>query len=95
MKTRSLSILCALAICLAGTTPAFASSVDPAAIVVDTLAVRPACLVATVCCSAAFVISLPWALMSKSTKRAANSLLVGPAQATFTRPLGDFDALVD
>jgi hypothetical protein len=59
----------------------------------DALVVRPVCLVATAVGSAVFVVALPWAALSKSVKQAANTLVVKPAAATFTRPLGDMDAL--
>jgi hypothetical protein len=61
----------------------------------DALVVRPACLVATVVGSAVFVVALPWAAASKSIKKTANSLVLKPANATFTRPLGDMEALKD
>jgi hypothetical protein len=93
MKRRAISIVCALALCMAGATSASAGT-DPAAIVVDTALVRPGCLVATVLGSAFFVISLPIAAISKSVHSSANALVVVPAQATFTRPLGDLDALM-
>jgi hypothetical protein len=57
--------------------------------------VRPACLLATVVGSAVFVVALPWAAVSKSVKRTAHALVVTPANATFTRSLGDMDALKD
>jgi hypothetical protein len=59
----------------------------------DALVVRPACLVATVVGSAVFVVALPWAAISKTVKKTANALVAKPANATFTRPLGDMDAL--
>jgi hypothetical protein len=52
---------------------------------------RPACFAATVVGSAFFVVALPFALASKSVNRAAEALVVKPAKATFTRPLGDFE----
>ena len=61
----------------------------------DALVVRPVCLVATVIGSAVFVVALPWAAASGSIKKAAHALVVRPAAATFTRPLGDMDALMD
>ena len=61
----------------------------------DALVVRPACLVATVAGSAVFVLALPWAAIPKSVKKTANALVVKPANATFTRPLGDMEALKD
>ena len=63
--------------------------------IADTVVVRPACFVATIVGSAFFVISLPIAATSRSIKKAANVLVVKPARATFTRPLGDMDALYD
>ena len=94
MKKRAVSIVCALAIGLASTSSALATG-DPGAIVVDTIMVRPACLIATMLGSAFFVVSLPFAAASKSVHRSANALIVTPAEATFTRPLGDMDALLD
>jgi len=95
MKTKSFSVLCALTVGLASSTPALGSTTDPAAIAVDTFVVRPACFLATVLGSAVFVISLPFAAMSKSVHSSANALIAEPAAATFTRPLGDLDALLD
>ncbi|HWX21553.1 MAG TPA: hypothetical protein VN578_16750 [Candidatus Binatia bacterium] len=94
MKRKSLSVICALAVGLAGTSSAFAGA-DPGSIVVDTVLVRPACFVVTVFGSVFFVVSLPFAAVSKSIHRSANALVVTPAEATFTRPLGDLDALID
>jgi hypothetical protein len=54
---------------------------------------RPACFVATVVGSAIFVVALPFAAMSKSTKKTADALVVKPAKATFSRPLGEFEEL--
>jgi hypothetical protein len=61
----------------------------------DAVVIRPACLLATVLGSAIFVVSLPVAAISKSVKKTADTLVVKPANATFTRPLGDMDALID
>jgi hypothetical protein len=61
----------------------------------DALVVRPACLVATVVGSAVFLVALPVAAISKSVKKTADALVVKPANATFTRPMGDMDALKD
>lgn len=97
MKNRAIAIMCALALGWVGTPAAFAnensSSADPAAIVVDFVLVRPVCLVATALGSAFFVLSLPIASISKSVPQTADALVVRPAQATFTRPLGDMDSL--
>ena len=61
----------------------------------DAIVVRPCCLVATVVGSAVFVLALPWAAASKNIKQVAETLVVKPANATFTRPLGDMEALKD
>ena len=44
--------------------------------------------------SAIFVVALPVAAISKSVKKTADTLVAKPAKATFTRPLGDMDALI-
>ena len=96
MRARLLTTLCVLAIG-AGTFPSSCAAEvgGPLETAADAIVVRPACLVATVVGSAVFVVALPWAAASKSVKQAANTLVVKPAAATFTRPLGDMDALMD
>ncbi len=94
MKTKSTALLCVLAM-LFTVVPRAKAYTDPGAIVLDTILIRPACFVATALGGAVFVISLPFGLISKSVHSAAKSLVVVPAEATFTRPLGDLDALVD
>ncbi len=75
-------------------TPARAADVDDSvAVAADVLVVRPVCLVATVIGSVLFVVALPVAATSKSIKQTARTLVVKPAKATFTRPVGDMDAL--
>lgn len=104
MRKNLVAAACALAIGVTGTLRSFAGQddptedlapppLDPAAVVVDTVVVRPLCLAATVLGSAFFVVSLPVAATSKSIHRSAHALVVRPARATFTRPLGDFDDL--
>jgi hypothetical protein len=61
--------------------------------IMDVVVARPLCLAATAIGSAFFVISLPFALMTKSVNRSAEALVITPAKATFTRPLGDFEEL--
>jgi len=96
MKTKLLTAICVLAISLCSANSSFASDdSDPLAIVADVVLVRPACLVATVIGSAFFVISLPIAATSRSVKKSARVLVSKPARATFTRPLGDMEALKD
>jgi hypothetical protein len=85
-----------LAIGFGGVTSGFAAeNGGPMETAADALVVRPVCLVATVVGSAVFVVALPAALISKSVKKTANTLVVKPANATFTRPLGDMEALKD
>ncbi|HXG48269.1 MAG TPA: hypothetical protein VNO52_11645 [Methylomirabilota bacterium] len=94
MKSQAVGILCAVALVVAGATPCRAeSSGSPEAVAADAVLARPVCLAATVVGSVIFVVSLPAALLSKSTKQAAKALVVTPAQLTFTRPLGEFDDL--
>jgi len=94
MKTKLITIVCLLALYMAGTNSSFART-DPAMVVADTIIVRPLCLVATIVGSVFFVVSLPVAATSGSIQRAADVLVIGPAEATFTRPLGDLDDLID
>lgn len=86
-----------VALLLAGTFNSFASNhrhrADPGAVVVDTVLVRPACFVATIVGGALFIVSLPFAATSKSVDSVAHALVVRPAEATFTRPLGELESL--
>jgi len=95
MKTKLVTVICVLALLGAGTTPCYASSDSDMEVAADAIVVRPACLVATVVGSVLFVVALPWAAMSKSVKKTAHALVVRPARATFSRPLGDMEALND
>ncbi len=96
MRAKLVAAICVVAIALCGVTPCpAAEDSGPLAVAADAVVVRPACLVATVVGSAVFVVALPWAAASKSIKKTANTLVVKPAQATFTRPLGDMDALME
>jgi hypothetical protein len=58
----------------------------------DGLIARPLGLFATVLGAAAFVVTLPFSLPSKSTARAAKVMVAEPAEYTFERPLGQFDS---
>ena len=91
MKAKLVTLICILGICFAGTSTC--SAVDDVDMAADALVVRPACFVATILGSAVFVISLPIALTSHSVHRSAHMFVVRPARATFTRPLGDIEAL--
>jgi len=92
LKGAIIALLCT-AILWASTPRCAAQTYDGGAIAVDVLLVRPFCLLGTICGSAIFVISLPIAIPSRSVSSAAHALVVKPAQATFTRPLGDLDDL--
>ncbi len=62
-------------------------------VAVDVVIARPLWLVATVVGAGLFIVSLPVAAMSRSVDKTARTLVARPAQATFTRPLGDFSTL--
>jgi hypothetical protein len=49
----------------------------------------------TIIGSALFVVSLPVAIPAQSVEKVAHTLVVTPAEDTFTRPLGDFDSFLD
>ena len=93
MKTKLLTAVCVVALGAGSVTSGYAGTADPVAVVADVVVVRPLCLAVTAFGAAFFVVSLPIAAVAKSVKSSGNTLVVKPAQATFTRPLGDLDAL--
>ena len=93
MKSRLLTIVCLLAISLTSVSTSRASEDNSLDVVADIAIVRPGCLLVTILGSAVFVITLPIAATSKSIHATANTLVVRPAAATFTRPVGDFSSL--
>jgi len=93
MKTKLLTALCVLGILFTWTTPTVASEDNSLDVIADAAVVRPGCFLATLVGSVVFVAVLPVAAMSKSVKKTAHTLVVRPAKATFTRPLGDFSSL--
>ena len=95
MKTKLITAICIASLLGAGATPCLATTGDDMNVATDAIIVRPACLVATVVGSALFILALPFAAMSKSVKKTAHQLVVRPARATFSRPLGDMEALND
>ena len=96
MRAKLITCICVLAVGLGSAAASSSSeSADPLEVAADAVLVRPACLVATVVGSALFVVALPWAAASKSIKKTANALVVKPANATFKRPIGDMDALME
>jgi hypothetical protein len=92
MKARVLTVVCVLAIFICGVKPAAAQQ-DDLDMAADVLVVRPGCFLATIVGSALFVISLPIAATSHSVDRTAHWFVERPARATFTRPIGDIQAL--
>src|SRR4051794_29808869 len=95
MKTKLKVTTWVLALTLLTAPATFANDDLGMMMITDVAIVRPVCLAATAIGSVFFVLSLPIAAMSRSTKKAAHVLVVTPAKATFTRPLGDMDALGD
>lgn len=71
-------------------TLSFAAEDKGAAMVGDTVLVRPLGIVATVVGAAVFVVSLPFSLLGGNVKEAGHDLVAAPATFTFKRPLGDF-----
>ena len=96
MRAKLLTTICALAVGFGSAAPTYAAEeTNPLEVTADVLVVRPVCLVATVVGSAVFVVALPAGLFSNSVKKMADTLVVKPAKATFTRPVGDMEALMD
>jgi hypothetical protein len=94
MKTSITTALCVIALLAGSMAPAQATEDNSSlAVAVDAVIARPACFVATIVGSALFVVSLPVAIPSKSVKKVAEVLVVTPAKATFTRPLGELSSL--
>jgi hypothetical protein len=94
MKTRIVTIACVVALLLAQAPQTYAiEDGSTEAIAADMLLVRPLCFAMTVIGSALFIVALPVAAISKSTGQTARAMVVRPARATFTRPLGDMTEL--
>jgi hypothetical protein len=93
MKNKFMLILCALVFTFGGINSSRAEVDRSLDVVGDVLLVRPGCFAVTVVGSAFFVIALPFAAMSGSVKSTADTLIIHPAEATFTRPVGDFTTL--
>ncbi|HAO79269.1 MAG TPA: hypothetical protein DCQ92_09885 [Verrucomicrobia subdivision 3 bacterium] len=93
MKTKLLTILCAGLIGFGGISNSRATEDNSLQIVGDLALARPGCLAATIIGTAVFIVALPFAAASGSVRETADTLVVHPAQATFTRPLGDFSTL--
>ena len=96
MRAKLLTTICVLAVGFgSAASSSAAEESNPLEVTADVLVVRPACFVATVVGSAIFVVALPATLLSKSVEKTAHALVVTPAKATFTRPVGDMEDLLD
>jgi hypothetical protein len=94
MKLRFVTLGCAILLGCGSGTPVHAiSDGGPEAVAVDAVLVRPMCLAATAVGSALFIVTLPFAAISKSTKKSADALVGRAARATFTRPMGEFSTM--
>lgn len=93
MKNKILILLCVLFTGMTAPAPASAGPDNSLHVVGDLVIVRPGCLAVTVVGSAIFVVALPIAAISGSVHDTADTLVMHPARATFTRPLGDFSTL--
>jgi len=71
-------------------TPVFAADTDGFIILMDMAIARPFGLASLAVGSALFVVTLPFAALSKSTNQTADTLVGEPFRFTFTRPPGDF-----
>lgn len=96
MKTTAITLICATALVVAGTT-ASAGEKKPGFAVkaADAVFVRPFSLGSAAAGSVLFVLSLPVTAIRKEVKCAADALVTKPFNKTFKRPLGDMDAMAD
>jgi hypothetical protein len=81
MKTKSLTLLCALAIVLGSTAGSSAASAkESISKGADVLIVRPLGFVSTLVGGTLFLVSLPVTAINKTVKPTADRLVVGPAK---------------
>ena len=93
MRNKILAVGFAAFFCLIDLPAQASDESGPLTVALDVAIVRPGCFAATLVGSVFFVVSLPFAAASKSVKKTAQTLVVNPARATFTRPLGDMEPL--
>ena len=89
--TRTLTVaLAAAALTFSSIGHARAIDESPSALAMtgDALIARPVLLATTVVGAAVYVVSLPFSLLGGNAKEAGETLVVGPAKATFVRCLG-------
>lgn len=80
--------ICLLAFSSAGHAQAIDEEPSALAMTGDALLVRPALLAITVVGSAVYIVSLPFSLLGGNAAEAGETLVMGPAKATFIRCLG-------
>lgn len=89
----SRTLIATMAVCLlAFSSLGHARAVDesPSALAMtgDAVVIRPVMFATTIVGSAVYLVSLPFSLLGGNAKEAGNTLVVGPAEATFVRCLG-------
>ncbi len=74
--------------------PALAKD-DPSVpnVIADVVLVRPVGFATMVIGGAAYVVTLPFAMTSRSVKPVSRALLAEPFKFTFERPVGDFSSM--
>ena len=80
--------VCTLAFSSAGHAQAIDESPSALAMTGDALFARPVLFAATVVGSVVYVVSLPFSLLGGNADEAGETLVMGPARATFVRCLG-------
>jgi len=95
--TRKFTILLAAFALFFAATPQVQAKehVEPAAILIDTVVVRPVGVVLTAVSAVAFVVALPFAAAVNRVPETAENLVARPARVMFCRPLGDFKRMRD
>lgn len=103
MKNRSESIVLAMLLMFCTMLWPSAAAREPGPVsgdratdmLVDAVVVRPLGVAATLLGTALTVVALPFTIPSGSVESSAREWIVRPAEYTFRRPLGDFDAPSD
>ncbi len=85
--TAALILVLSPAFCFAG----YYNNGDAAEVIIDTIALRPLGIAAIGVGTAAFIVSLPFAVITGTTGSTARSLIQAPVKYTFSRPLGEFN----
>lgn len=80
--------ICLLAFSSAGHAQAIDESPSALAMTGDALFARPVLFATTVVGSVVYVVSLPFSLLGGNAEEAGETLVLGPAKATFVRCLG-------